>query len=131
VKTASPDVVEYLERGFDCWNRRAIEEMMDMYTPDAEVDLSRLLPDENVLRGRDEIRAYYDRMWETWSGFGWQPCEFAELDEGHYAAVVRLNAEGRGSGTPVASQLTIFYCVVDGLVARAVFEPGRSAQLQE
>ena len=44
--------------------------------------------------------------------------------------VVRVNAEGRGSGTPVASELTIFYWLEDGLVARAVFEPGRSSQLQ-
>ena len=44
--------------------------------------------------------------------------------------VVRVNAEGRGSGTPVASALTIFYWIEDGLVARAVFEPGRSPQLQ-
>jgi hypothetical protein len=31
----------------------------------------------------------------------------------------------------VASQLTIFYEIADGRVARAVFEPGRSTQLQE
>jgi ketosteroid isomerase-like protein len=130
VRTAGPDVVHYLERGFECWSRRAIGEMMDMYAPDAELDISALLLDENVLHGRDEIGAYYDRMWETWSEFGWRPCEYAELGEGHYAVVVRLDAEGRGSGTPVVSQLTIFYEVVDGLVARQVFEPGRSAQLQ-
>ena len=130
MRTASPDVVQLLERGFDCWNRRAIEEMMDMYTPDAEVDLSKLLPDENVLRGREQISAYYDRMWETWSGFGWKPTEFVELGDGRYAAVARVAAEGRGSGTPVASELTIFYWLEDGRVARAVFEPGRSPQLQ-
>ena len=65
-----------------------------MYTADAEVDVSRLLPDESVMRGRDQIRAYYDRMWETWSGFGWEPCEMAELGEGKYAVLVRLDAEG-------------------------------------
>ena len=69
--------MEYLQHGFNCWNVRAIDEMMDMYTADAEVDVSRLLPDESVMRGRDQIRAYYDRMWETWSGFGWKPCEMA------------------------------------------------------
>jgi ketosteroid isomerase-like protein len=128
--TASPEVVAYLEHGFECWNRRELDEMMDMYAPDAQVDLSRLLPDEDVLRGRDEIHAYYDRMWETWRGLGWQPCEYFELGEGRYAAVVRMNLEGRGSGTPVASEITIFYELVDGLVARAVLEPGRSPQLQ-
>ena len=104
--------------------------MMEMYTRDAEVDVSRLLPDESVLRGHDEIRGYYDRMWETWSGFGWKPNELIVLGEDRYAVVVRVNAEGRGSGTPVASELTIFYWLEDGLVARAVFEPGRSPQLQ-
>ena len=122
--------MEYLEHGFTCWNRRAIDEMMEMYAADAEVDLSRLLPDENVLRGREQISLYYDRMWDTWSGFGWKPKEFLELGEGQYAVVASIDAEGRGSGIPVTSEMTIFYEVVDGLVARAAFEPGRSPQLQ-
>ena len=54
----------------------------------------------------------------------------AELGEGKYAVLVRLDAEGRGSGTPVTSELTVFYELVDGLIARAAFEPGRSPQLQ-
>ena len=101
VRTASPDVVQLLERGFDCWNRRAIEEMVEMYTPDAEVDVSKLLPDENVLRGRDQIRAYYDRMWETWSGFGWRPTEFLELGEGH---VDSLPVRPRATFVPMADR---------------------------
>jgi ketosteroid isomerase-like protein len=130
VQTADQEVIRYLEHGFDCWNRRAIKEMMDMYARDAEVDLSRFLPDEDVLRGRDEIGAYYDRMWDTWSGYRWKPCEVIELGEDRYAMVARIDAEGRGSGTPVASDVTIFYELEDGLIARAAFEPGRSPQLQ-
>ena len=120
----------YLEHGFECWNRRAIDAMMDMYTPDAEVDLTRLFPDEGVLRGRAQISAYYDRMWETWSGFSWKPKEVAELADGRYALLVKVDAEGRGSGTPVGAELTITYDIVDGLVSRAVFESGRAPQLQ-
>jgi hypothetical protein len=104
--------------------------MMDMYTPDAEVDLTRLLPDEDVLRGREEISAHYDRMWETWAGFSWKPKEVARVGDGRYALLVSIGAEGRGSGTPVEAEVTITYDIVDGLVARAVFEPGRGAQLQ-
>ena len=130
VETASPDIVRYLEHGFECWNRRAIEDMMDMYAPDAEVDLSKFLPDENVLRGRDQIGAYYDRMWDTWSGFTWRPCEVADLGDDRYAMLVRIEAEGRGSGATAASEATIFYTLVDGLIARAEFEPGRSPQVQ-
>ena len=130
MQTASQDVIRYLERGFECWNRRAIDEMMEMYTPDAEVDLSRFLPDENVLRGRTQISAYYDRMWDTWSGFGWKPCEVVRLGDDRYAMLVRIDAEGRGSGAPAGTEATIFYTLVDGLIARAEFEPGRSPQLQ-
>jgi ketosteroid isomerase-like protein len=122
--------MEYLQHGFTCWNRRAIDEMMEMYTPDAEVDLSRLLPDENVLRGREQISRHYDRMWDTWSGYAWTPKEFLELGDGRYAVVAAIEAEGRGSGIPVTSEMTVFYEVVDGLVARAEFEAGRSPQLQ-
>ena len=97
-----------------------------MYTADAEVDVSRLLPDESVMRGRDQIRAYYDRMWETWSGFGWKPCEMAGvLGEGKYAVLVRLDAEGTRKRDSRHRELTVFYELVDGLIARAAFEPGR------
>ena len=129
MQTASQDIVSYLEHGFDCWNRRAIREMMEMYTSDAEVDLSKFLPDEDVLRGRDEIGAYYDRMWDTWSGFSWKPCEVADLGDDRYAMLVRIDAEGRGSGATAATEATIFYTLADGLIARAEFEPGRSPQL--
>ena len=37
MRTADQDVIRYLEHGFDCWNRRAIADMMDMYARDAEV----------------------------------------------------------------------------------------------
>jgi len=130
VQTASQDVIRYLEHGFDCWNRRAIEDMMDMYAQDAEVDLSKFLPDEDVLRGRDEIGAYYDRMWDTWSGFSWKPCEVVDLGDDRYAMLVRIDAEGRGSGAPAGTEATIFYTLADGLIARAEFEPGKSSQLQ-
>jgi len=129
VQTASQEIVSYLEHGFTCWNRRAIDDMMDMYAPDAEVDLSKFLPDENVLRGRDQIGAYYDRMWDTWAGFSWKPCEVVDLGDDRYAMLVRIDAEGRGSGATAATEATIFYTLVDGLIARAEFEPGRSAQL--
>ena len=101
-----------------------------MYTRDAEVDLSNLLPDENVLRGRDQIAAYYDRMWDTWSGYSWKPCEVVDLGGDRYAMLVRIDAEGRGSGAPATSEVTVVYTLADGLIARAAFEPGRSPQLQ-
>jgi ketosteroid isomerase-like protein len=130
VQTASPDIIRYLEHGFECWNRRAIAQMMDMYADDAEVDLSKFLPDEDVLRGRKQIGAYYDRMWDTWSGYSWTPCEVVDLGDDRYAMLVRIDAEGRGSGATAATEATIFYTLAGGLIARAEFEPGRSAQLQ-
>ena len=37
--------------------------------------------------------------------------------------LVRIDAEGRGSGAPAGTEATIFYTLVDGLIARAEFEP--------
>ena len=129
VQTASPDITRYLEHGFECWNRRAIAEMMDMYADDAVVDLTKFLPDEDVLRGRDEIFAYYDRMWDTWSDFSWKPQEVIDLGDDRYAMIVRVDAEGRGSGAPAVTEMTIFYKLADGRIARAAFEAGRSPRL--
>jgi ketosteroid isomerase-like protein len=129
VQTASPDITQYLEHGFECWNRRAIAEMMDMYTDDAVVDLTGFLPDENVLHGREEITAYYDRMWDTWSDFSWKPKQVLDVGANRYAMIVQVDAEGRGSGAPAASEMTIFYTLDDGRICRAAFEAGRSPQL--
>jgi hypothetical protein len=53
-----------------------------------------------------------------------------DLGDERYAMVARIEAEGRGSGAPAASEVTIFYTLADGLITRAAFEAGRSAQLQ-
>ena len=69
-------------------------------------------------------------MWDTWSGFSWKPCEVVHLGDDRYAMLVRIDAQGRGSGAPAGREATIFYTMVYGLISRAAFEPGRSAQLQ-
>ena len=76
MQTASQDVIRYLERGFECWSCRAIQEMMEQRRHAGRGGASPTVPlpeGKNVLRGRAQISAYYDRMWDTWSGFGWKP----------------------------------------------------------
>jgi ketosteroid isomerase-like protein len=130
VRTASPEIIEQCRHGFECWNRRELDEMMESYAPDAEVDLSRVLPDEDIVRGRVEIRAYLDRIWHAWGGFSWTPQEIVDLGDDSYAVVTRIDAEGRSSGIPVRTEFTIVYSVIDGLIARAVYYPGGKAELE-
>lgn len=129
--TASPEIIERCQHGFECWNRHELDEMMESYTPDAEVDLSRVLPDEGSVRGRAEIRAYYERIWHAWAGFGWTPKEIVDLGDDSYAVVTRIEAAGRTSGIPVDTEFTIVYSVVEGLIARAVYYPGGKSALDQ
>jgi len=130
MRTASPEVIERFQHGFECWNRHELDEMMESYTPDAELDLARVLPDEGTVRGRDEIRAYYDRIWHAWAGFGWTPQEIIDLGDDSYAVVTRIEAQGRSSGVPVGTEFTIVYRVVEGRIAHAVYYPCGKAGLE-
>src|SRR5215218_6968357 len=102
MRTASPEVIERFQHGFECWNRHEL----------------------------DEIRAYYDRIWHAWAGFGWTPQEIIDLGDDSYAVVTRIEAQGRSSGVPVGTEFTIVYRVVEGRIAHAVYYPCGKAGLE-
>ena len=102
-----------------------------MYTPDAEVDLSPVPSRrERAARPRRRSAPTTTACGTRGPASGGSPVRSSALGDDRYAMLVRIDAEGRGSGAPAGTEATIFYTLADGLIARAEFEPGRSPQLQ-
>lgn len=116
--SASPEVRSLVQRGFECWNTGQIDLMTDMYAPDAEVDFSAVFPDQDVVRGRQDMRRFWDETWNAWEGVRLEPLDAIEVDATHFVVPVRLWGKGRRSGIEVDQRFACLYTVADGLVVR-------------
>lgn len=129
VRAAGPEIVAEFQRGYECWVRRDFDAMLEWYATDAEVDLSRVLPDESVVKGHDAILSYCDRMWDVWAGMRWEPSEIIEVAPDSFVVVQRVGTEGRASGVPVESELSLVYTLKDGMIISCVYYPSRETAL--
>ena len=91
-QTASPEIVERLKEGFECWNGGELDLMQDMYAEDGEVDLSAVFTDTQPVRGRESMRRYFDDMWEVWEGIRLDPLEVFDVGGGRFVVDVRRGA---------------------------------------
>jgi ketosteroid isomerase-like protein len=86
----------------------------DLLPPDFVIDLSRRLIDPAVLRGPDEMRAFYRDMDSTWAGGA--TLEVEELvDAGDKVLVlIRFGGRGKVSGVDVAALVWNLWTFRDG-----------------
>jgi SnoaL-like domain len=55
------EVVSYAQHHIEVWNKRDIDEILDLYSPDAELNspLAEQVVGSAVVRGRDGLRRYF------------------------------------------------------------------------
>jgi ketosteroid isomerase-like protein len=117
--SATPELLALVRQGFECWNTGELDLMQGMYSPDAEIDFSAAFPDGGLIRGRQEIRRFWDEAWEAWEGFRMDPIDVIELDGERFVVPVRLWGKGRGSGIEIDQRFACLYTFGDdGLVVR-------------
>jgi ketosteroid isomerase-like protein len=98
-------------------------------SPDAEFDFTSLYPDQPVLRGVEEMRAFRDTG--PWgSSISFAPERFIDVDDERVLVLVRATAAGTQSGTPVVAEVAHELTLRDGLVVRVKVHPGRSEALK-
>jgi ketosteroid isomerase-like protein len=84
---------------------------------DAEFDFSDLYPDQPVLRGMEEMRAFQDAG--PWGGsIHFEPERYLDVDEERVLVLVRVAATGEGSGAPVEIRVAHEFTLRDGLIVR-------------
>ena len=85
--------VEVVKRLFECYRRGDYAEAAACLAPDVVYEVGQELP----LRGREEVRAMWERWDSTWDNLETVPEDF--LDAGDQVLVtVFYSARGRGSG---------------------------------
>ena len=96
---------------------------------DAEFDFTALYPDQPLLRGVDQMRAFRDTgPWGESTSFVAE--RYFEVDDERVLVFVCATAAGRGSGTPVESKLAHEFTVREGLIVRVKVHPDREQALK-
>jgi ketosteroid isomerase-like protein len=111
-KPASEEVRARWLEGFECWNGGDIDAMADMYTADAEFDMSALV-DGGVRRGREGLLQFWRETWDAWQGIRMDPLDVFEVDVHRYVIATRLWGKGRHSGIEVDQRFAFLYTLND------------------
>jgi ketosteroid isomerase-like protein len=78
----SEESVEVVRRGFAAANRGDLEEVLEMWAPDAIWDWSNGHGfDAGVYRGRDEIRAFWQERRVTWEEIRFEIVDLQEVED--------------------------------------------------
>ena len=110
---------------------RGNAEAWDLLPRDFVIDLSRRLIDPVILRGPDEMRAFYRDLGEPWAGGA--KLEVEELiDAGHQVLVlIRFGGRGKMSGAEVEALVWNLWTFRDGEPVRWTYFGEDRAQALE
>jgi ketosteroid isomerase-like protein len=129
---AEPELFAYVREGIDCWNRHEFDEMADLYVgEDAVLDVTRVFPDTEIVRGRAGVRAFLDEWWETWEGVRMDTVDVLDAGDGRVVADVRIWGKGKRSGVEVDQRIAFLYTLKeDRMVASSEWFPEVDAALE-
>jgi ketosteroid isomerase-like protein len=124
----SDENIETLVKGFELWNlaiggddaswRAALQEMIDQYHPDVELDFRRTLPDFTPTRGTEAMIAWTEGAREAFDDVRIEPEDYIEAG-GSIVVPVRLVARGASSGAETAAKFVYAFRFRSGLVVSA------------
>jgi len=105
--------------------------MQAMYAEDAVFDVSAVFVDTAPLRGHQNMRRYWDELWEIWGGLRLDVLQVFAVGHGRYVADGRLWGKGRRSGAAVDQRFAFLYTFgsEDQKVTRAQLLPDVPAAL--
>ena len=131
----SQENVEVAERMVEAFNRRDIDGIANLVTPDVEWAPAMGAIEGEVFRGREGIGTYWGRLDGAWEDYRVVADEHRDLGE-IVLTLGRMLGRGRGSGVPVDTPLGILGDYRDGKCWRVrVFldhaEALRAAGLEE
>jgi ketosteroid isomerase-like protein len=116
--------------GWECYNRHDFDAMEAHYRADAVLDVSRVYLDERPRRGREEMRAYWEQMWEISAGLRMDPVEALDVGGERYVVVMRFGQRGKRSGADVEQRVALIYTLREGLIAQVDMFADRSDALR-
>ena len=121
----SQENVEVVRRFFEAIRRGDLAAALACLAPDVEYEVGQELP----MRGRDAVRAMWERWGSDWENYKLLPEEFIDAGD-HVVVTVRCSGRGRGSGVEVDDRTFDVYTVRDGKCVRKLEFKVRSEALE-
>ena len=110
-EATSSQTVDRVRRGYEFWNSGTPELMLDLYSEDAELDLSAVFTDMGLYRGRDRMRRQLDALWEEWEGIRMDPLAVFDVGGGRFVVDLRWWGRGKRSGVEVDQRAAFLHTV--------------------
>jgi ketosteroid isomerase-like protein len=114
----SQENVELARRGIDALNRLGVESVIDLCDPQvAWISIAGFLSDSEDFHGPSGVRAWFDKVGETFSEVHWEAEEITDGGD-RLLVALKLAATGRASG--IQGEIRIFqaWTIRDGKLAR-------------
>jgi ketosteroid isomerase-like protein len=108
--------VEIAKRCVDAFNRRDVEALLELGTPDSVLS-SQLLDASADFRGREGIERFYAMLSESWEEFRSVVDDYRDLGD-RVLLLGRNTARGNGSGVTVDAPTAAVLDFRDGKVSR-------------
>jgi ketosteroid isomerase-like protein len=113
---------EIFEEGNRAWNEGDVERAYAALPDELEYRLASTWPEARMLRGRDEVIAFFEELQETFPDARTASHEFIEAGEGTVIAGFRVIASGRTSGAGTEMEIWQVWEVSDAMVPTKVTE---------
>ena len=111
--------VEIVKRFIDAYNRRDVEALAGLVTPDFEFFAAMIgVVEGGSYRGREGMEAYFKDIGDTWEVLRVLGDEFRDLGD-RVLWLGRAEGRGKGSGVPVDAPLGAVSDFRDGKISRA------------
>ena len=108
--------VDIARSSIDAYNRRDMESILDVATPDFELDLSRAAGPLNGVYDRDRIEGFWAEITDSWESAQIEAHEFIEAGE-HVVVPWTMHLTGR-DGIEVQARVTWVWTFREGAVER-------------
>jgi ketosteroid isomerase-like protein len=112
----SQENMEIAKRVVDAFNRRDLDGLLDLATPDC-VMTSQLLDASANFQGREGVERFYAMLSESWEEFRSVIEEYRDLGD-QVLALGRNTGRGKGSGVTVDAPTAAIYDFRDGKISR-------------
>lgn len=123
--------VDLVRRNWELASQGADDEVARLLAPDVEWHHNMGLgtPMEGIYHGREEVRAFFRAIRESFEVLRFEVQEARELSAGEVLSLGYLHVEGRGSGAAAATSFGAVTEIRDGLTVRQRFWMSRDAAL--
>jgi hypothetical protein len=123
-RTARPKDVAVLEGAFEDWNANRIDDVAARYSPDAELDLSAVMPEARAIRDLPRLRHFWRMLRENWYGVRLDVVDIIDVTgDGRYVVDCRLRSTRSSNGDTLKRMVYVFTLDDEQVITRCQAAP--------